>query len=417
MDSQAAQFGEILREKRELHGISRKDLAKLAGVHVSYISRLESGSRLPSRETALVIGELLRLGPELNQWLMAAGFAPVPNLNLVSGASRTRGGTHHFPTTQPLAGSLHWTYWLQSLGLEEVAIERLLRAMENVGPQRQRELAKTISGTLALITRQLETKVQVAVIPAAKENRLIGSHVTQRMIFRAITEAANAGIPNIVLVLAPNMQPMFEALKEMCEVTLRPPVNLKLCVQSSTDGLGDAVLQTEDLVEDSTFVVLLPDDVVHSRLDVQAQGKIMLDMISALNHEHGGHVLAVTSIDRSKLSRYGVAVIRETDSTSELLFAKKLIEKPGADDMLELPARTLGVVGRYVLQPSIFSALRHLEEDGNRPLDLTTALEVERQRGVDICCYELKGTRYDIGEVLGRAAEMIETATKSGSVR
>lgn len=409
-------FGQTLRSRRELRGLSRKKLAELGQIHVSYLSRLEGGSRQPSREIALLLGEILQVnGPELDQWLVAAGFAPIPLLGMIRGAARARGGTHHHPVSPTVAPPLYWAHWLESLGLEEVTIGRLLTAMENVNPEKRHRMAEMVSGTFATLTRQLETKVRLAVIPAAKENRLIGGHIMDRMILRSIGEAASAGISDIILVLAPHKEPLFATLKEISQSNFGPPINLQLRLQASADGLGDALLQAEELVGDNSFAVLLPDDVIHAPANIEVQGRTLSDMITAFDEVNSGHLLAVTNVNRSKFSQYGVVVVRETESRSKLLLTEKLIEKPKSSDLFSLPGKALGVVGRYVLRPSVFTALRKLQEEGVKPLDLTTALEAMREAGELIHSFELQGVRSDVGEVLDRAAEMIETATKGSS--
>jgi len=61
----AADFGEILREKRRALGLSQRRLAELVGVDFSYISKLEN-NRLaaPAAETIARIAEMLSCPPE-----------------------------------------------------------------------------------------------------------------------------------------------------------------------------------------------------------------------------------------------------------------------------------------------------------------------------------------------------------------
>src|SRR5947207_14583626 len=68
-------FGELLRQKRRVAGISQRRLAELAGLDFSYISKLEN-SRLaaPAAETVLKLAELLGCPPE--ELLSAAGKLP-----------------------------------------------------------------------------------------------------------------------------------------------------------------------------------------------------------------------------------------------------------------------------------------------------------------------------------------------------
>lgn len=55
----SAIFGEILRRYRSERGISQEELAHLAGVDRTFISRLERGIRQPTITTLIGIGEAL----------------------------------------------------------------------------------------------------------------------------------------------------------------------------------------------------------------------------------------------------------------------------------------------------------------------------------------------------------------------
>jgi transcriptional regulator with XRE-family HTH domain len=70
-----AEFGGVLRDFRERLGVSQAKLAKLAEFDHSFISRLESGARMPTREAVDRLAAALRLEPEERDRLRnAAGF-------------------------------------------------------------------------------------------------------------------------------------------------------------------------------------------------------------------------------------------------------------------------------------------------------------------------------------------------------
>jgi len=70
-------FGQLLKRYREAARLSQSRLAQRAGFDHSYVSRLESGRRAPTREAILRLAEALELGPaERDSLLAAAGFLP-----------------------------------------------------------------------------------------------------------------------------------------------------------------------------------------------------------------------------------------------------------------------------------------------------------------------------------------------------
>lgn len=75
--SHTTPFAELLRRYREAARVSQSRLAQLSGFDHSYVSRLESGRRAPTREAVLRLAAALGLGPaERDNLLAAAGFLP-----------------------------------------------------------------------------------------------------------------------------------------------------------------------------------------------------------------------------------------------------------------------------------------------------------------------------------------------------
>ncbi|MCS7246035.1 MAG: helix-turn-helix domain-containing protein [Thermomicrobium sp.] len=70
-------FGELLKRYRESARLSQSRLAQRAGFDHSYVSRLESGRRAPTREAIVRLAEALELtSAERDSLLAAAGFLP-----------------------------------------------------------------------------------------------------------------------------------------------------------------------------------------------------------------------------------------------------------------------------------------------------------------------------------------------------
>src|SRR5687767_6216650 len=70
-------FGSALRAHRDQIGMSQSRLGDRAGFDHSYVSRLESGERTPSRDAVWLLAEALGLSmAETDQLLALAGFVP-----------------------------------------------------------------------------------------------------------------------------------------------------------------------------------------------------------------------------------------------------------------------------------------------------------------------------------------------------
>ena len=79
------EFGSLLKTLRERHGVSQSKLAERADFDHSYVSRLESGARMPTREAVDRLGTAMGLDQgALDALLASAGFLPRDVTSLLS---------------------------------------------------------------------------------------------------------------------------------------------------------------------------------------------------------------------------------------------------------------------------------------------------------------------------------------------
>ena len=79
------EFGGLLKGFRERRNVSQSKLAERAAFDHSYVSRLESGARMPTRDAVDRLGMALGLTQaELDALLAAAGFLPRDVTSLLS---------------------------------------------------------------------------------------------------------------------------------------------------------------------------------------------------------------------------------------------------------------------------------------------------------------------------------------------
>ncbi len=81
--------GRILLAKKAV-GLSRSDLSRKTGLSLSYISRIESGQRKPSRYVLRLLASVFRVNPE---WLASGkgDMKPWPTPGVEEGASLSKG--------------------------------------------------------------------------------------------------------------------------------------------------------------------------------------------------------------------------------------------------------------------------------------------------------------------------------------
>ncbi len=81
----ATDFGTLLKTLREQHGVSQSKLAERADFDHSYVSRLESGARMPTREAVDRLGRAMSLEQaQQDSMLASAGFLPRDVSSLLS---------------------------------------------------------------------------------------------------------------------------------------------------------------------------------------------------------------------------------------------------------------------------------------------------------------------------------------------
>ena len=167
-------------------------------------------------------------------------------------------------------------------------------------------------------------------------------------------------------------------------------INVAYVRQGEPLGLGHAVLVTADLVGDEPFAVVLADDVI------DATPPALKQMI-AVFEQVGGPVLAVERVPMEQISSYGVIAVDPSEHLGKgIHVVKDLIEKP---TRAQAPS-DLAIIGRYILTPDIFPALRETASDGTGEIQLTNGLRRLLQHR-KIYAYEVVGSRHDTGNKLG----------------
>jgi UTP--glucose-1-phosphate uridylyltransferase len=131
-------------------------------------------------------------------------------------------------------------------------------------------------------------------------------------------------------------------------------------------------------------------------------------MATAFETLDGAHLVAVTPVNKMRMSSTGVVHVGPPSGSPYLFPVKQLAEKPEAGHPIYQADPIYGIVGRYLLQPEIFAALQELRHEGRRPVEVTDALERMRERGSRVHAYALEAKRQDVGEPFGQASRLLE---------
>jgi UTP--glucose-1-phosphate uridylyltransferase len=239
--------------------------------------------------------------------------------------------------------------------------------------------------------------------------------VDKPIIQYTVEEAAASGLEQVIIVTASGKRAVEDHFDRSLELeqALRKKGDLERLeeIQRISDladivyvrqkeqlGVGHAVLTVRDVVGQEPFVLFFPDDVIVADVPVARQ---MLDVFE----EYGASVLAVERVSSADIESYGI--VDPEPVKERLVRVRGLVEKPKPE---EAPS-DLGIVGRYVLTPEIFTALACTEPGKGREIQLTDALALLLAEQ-PVYAYLFEGCRYDTGRPLGLLQASVEMALR-----
>lgn len=173
--------------------------------------------------------------------------------------------------------------------------------------------------------------------------------------------------------------------------------------QGDPKGLGHAISKAQTFTGDEPFAVLLGDDLIHEDDNLL---KEMLDIAE----QHNATVVALNQVDYSLVFHYGVAKI-EQNTTDGAPLISGFVEKPSPS---EAPSN-LAIIGRYVLQPSVYKALESTKPGIGGEIQLTDALNImasDQATYGPVLGVVFSGRRFDTGDRLSYLKTTVEFATE-----
>jgi UTP--glucose-1-phosphate uridylyltransferase len=233
-----------------------------------------------------------------------------------------------------------------------------------------------------------------------------------------VEEAVASGVSNIILVtgrgknaiedhfdVSAELETFLESrgkIEQLEEIrAISSMINVSYVRQGEPLGLGHAVLVTEALVAGEPFAVILGDDVI------DADPPALKQMIDVFNRA-GGPVIAVERVPEDQVSSYGIVDVEPAPELGRGVFRiKDLVEKPPRD---EAPSN-LAIIGRYILTPDIFDALRETARDRSGEIQLTNGMK-RLLESRPLYAYEIDGVRHDTGNKLGFLKAVVYFALK-----
>ncbi len=239
--------------------------------------------------------------------------------------------------------------------------------------------------------------------------------VDKPLIQYAVEEAVEAGIDRLIFVTGRNKRAIpdhfdkayeLEAelekkgkrqMLEMVRNIVPPHVACIYTRQPEALGLGHAVLCAEPVVGNEPFAVILADDLIHGN------GAGCLAQMVQRFEQHQCSILGVEEVAPEDSEKYGMVATAPVDE--RLGRVERIVEKPRPE---EAPSN-LGVVGRYILTPEIFDAIRTTGRGAGGEIQLTDAIALLME-SQQVLAYRFDGKRYDCGSKQGYLEATVEYA-------
>ena len=229
--------------------------------------------------------------------------------------------------------------------------------------------------------------------------------VDKPLIQYAVEEAQEAGIEEFIFVTGrakSAIEDHFDHSVEL-EMVLRErkrseslhsvldwmpaPGHISYTRQQEPMGLGHAVWCARNFISDEPFAVLLADDLILSKPGCLRQ------MVDA-HKKSGGNLVAVEEVPPSMTDQYGI--IDAATENGQLIAARGVVEKPKPADA----PSTLGVIGRYILEPIVLTILEHQAKGTGNEIQLTDAL-AKTIALIPFHGFRYEGRRFDCGNKVG----------------
>jgi UTP--glucose-1-phosphate uridylyltransferase len=229
-----------------------------------------------------------------------------------------------------------------------------------------------------------------------------------------VEEAVAANLDEILFITGRNKRSLedhFDRAYELEDKLLKQNDTSKLfSVSSPTDlasifyvrqgdalGLAHAVYKAKNFVGNQAFALLLGDEIINDN------GETLSEM-KKLSEKFAANVVALMEVPEIEVSKYGIVELGEKVD-KRTFYIKNLVEKPS----LELAPSKFAIVGRYILQPSIFKHISTISPGVGGELQLTDALMSSNLSGVTPTIgLVIKGKRYDMGDKLSYLKATIE---------
>lgn len=210
---------------------------------------------------------------------------------------------------------------------------------------------------------------------------------------RAIEDHFDKAVELEQILLAQQQGELYSVVRDLADL-----VDIHYVRQKEPLGLGHAVWCARKFIGDEPFAVLLGDDVIDSQMPCLRQ---LMDAYET----SPGSIVGVQPVPQEAVSRYGIVDVAGRNGRCNPV--RDLVEKPRPD---QAPSN-LAILGRYILEPEIFTLIEKTKPGAKDEIQLTDAIRALLDHR-PVYAYEFEGRRYDVGDRMGYLEATIDYALK-----
>ncbi len=191
------------------------------------------------------------------------------------------------------------------------------------------------------------------------------------VLFYGIEALSSAGIKDIGIVVGNTKNEIMEAVGDGSYWD----VKVTYIYQPEPLGLAHAVLISENFIKDEPFVMYLGDNILKSGIK---------KFVEEFNSEKPNSLILLSEVKNPE--QFGVAEIEDGKVV-------RLVEKP------KVPPSNLALVGVYIFDKNIFTAVKNIKPSWRNELEITDAIQFLVDNGFRVLPHIVKGWWKDTGKL------------------
>ncbi|MCX7994975.1 MAG: glucose-1-phosphate thymidylyltransferase [candidate division WOR-3 bacterium] len=191
------------------------------------------------------------------------------------------------------------------------------------------------------------------------------------IIFYGIESLVNAGIKEIGIVVGETK----EEVKNTVGDGSRWNIRIEYIYQPVPLGLAHAIKISYDFLKDESFIMYLGDNILKEGVN---------EFVEKFKRLQPDAFILLTEVNNPQ--EFGVAVVDESGAV------KRLIEKP------KEPPSNLALVGVYLFNKNVFTAIEHIKPSWRNELEITDAIQWLLDNNYQVLSDRVKGWWKDTGK-------------------